>query len=240
MRQPDARRAAKVAKQQAELEAARAAQASLRMSEVIQREKAAEHISLARINTIDAFESEAAAKLASRHPRFKVVLTGESGVGKSSLILSFTERTFHEKHSITLGVDFKVKTVDLGEPQQTVELQIWDTAGQDQYRTVTHSYYRGAKGCLIVYDITRRVTFDALTKWLSDVRARADPNIQMLLVGNKSDVPAEQRAVSPAEGQRFATEHGLLFLETSAKTARNVEVAFMNTTRRMYEHSPPY
>eukprot|EP00878_Enallax_costatus_P011036 GHUV01011526.1.p1 GENE.GHUV01011526.1~~GHUV01011526.1.p1 ORF type:complete len:169 (+),score=38.48 GHUV01011526.1:605-1111(+) len=115
-----------------------------------------------------------------------------------------------------------------------IKLQIWDTAGQESFRSITRSYYRGAAGALLVYDITRRETFNHLASWLEDARQHANPNMTIMLIGNKSDL-SHRRAVSTEEGEQFAKEHGLIFLETSARTAHNVEEAFINTAREIYK-----
>ena len=117
---------------------------------------------------------------------------------------------------------------------QNIKLQIWDTAGQESFRSITRSYYRGAAGALLVYDITRRETFHHLSAWLEDAREHANPNMTVMLIGNKSDL-ASKRAVSIEEGRNFAAEHGLIFLETSAKTADHVEDAFLQTASHIYE-----
>lgn len=116
-----------------------------------------------------------------------------------------------------------------------IKLQIWDTAGSESFQSITRSYYRGAAGALLVYDVTRRETFDHLTRWLEEARQNANANMVVMLIGNKIDLEA-RRVVSYEEGQKFAQEHGLIFLETSAKTAHNVEEAFVGTAAAIYEN----
>eukprot|EP00461_Guttulinopsis_vulgaris_P004570 UN04572 len=122
-------------------------------------------------------------------------------------------------------------TVD-GKP---IKVQIWDTAGQESFRSITRAYYRGAAGALLVYDVTRRETFEHLTKWLEEARQYASPTMTIMLVGNKSDL-SNHREVKYEEGQRFAQENGLIFIETSAKTAENVEKAFLSTAQRIHSN----
>ncbi|KAM2294204.1 hypothetical protein EV2_034942 [Malus domestica] len=155
---------------------------------------------------------------------FKLLLIGDSGVGKSTLLLSFTSDTF-EDLSPTIGVDFKIKHVALG--GKKLKLAIWDTAGQERFRTLTSSYYRGAQGIIMVYDVTRRETFTNLSDiWAKeiDLYSTSQDCIKML-VGNKVDKESE-RTVSKKEGMEFAREYGCLFLECSAKTRVNVEQCF--------------
>merc|ERR1719231_2078855 len=116
-----------------------------------------------------------------------------------------------------------------------IKLQIWDTAGQESFRSITRSYYRGAAGALLVYDITRRETFEHLARWLEEARANANANMVVFLIGNKSDLEA-RRAVSHAEGAAFARDNGLVFMETSAKTAANVERVFIGTAAKIYDN----
>uniref|UniRef100_A0A8C9UK38 RAB2B, member RAS oncogene family n=1 Tax=Spermophilus dauricus TaxID=99837 RepID=A0A8C9UK38_SPEDA len=129
---------------------------------------------------------------------------------------------FQPVHDLTIGVEFGARMVNIDGKQ--IKLQIWDTAGQESFRSITRSYYRGAAGALLVYDITRRETFNHLTSWLEDARQHSSSNMVIMLIGNKSDLES-RRDVKREEGEAFAREHGLIFMETSAKTACNVEEA---------------
>ncbi|XP_077322987.1 ras-related protein Rab-2B isoform X1 [Lithobates pipiens] len=155
-----------------------------------------------------------------------------AGVGKSCLLLQFTDKRFQPVHDLTIGVEFGARMINIdGKP---IKLQIWDTAGQESFRSITRSYYRGAAGALLVYDITRRETFSHLTSWLEDARQHSSSNMVIILIGNKSDLEG-RRDVSREEGEAFAREHGLIFMETSAKTAANVEEAFIGTAKEIYK-----
>nr|KAJ0202891.1 hypothetical protein LSAT_V11C500272550 [Lactuca sativa] len=154
------------------------------------------------------------------------------GVGKSCLLLQFTDKRFQPVHDLTIGVEFGARMITID--NKPVKLQIWDTAGQESFRSITRSYYRGAAGALLVYDITRRETFNHLASWLEDARQHANENMTVMLIGNKCDL-AHRRAVSTEEGEQFANEHGLVFMEASAKTAQNVEEAFINTAGTIYK-----
>jgi Ras-related protein Rab-2A len=151
---------------------------------------------------------------------FKYIIIGDTGVGKSCLLLQFTDKRFQPVHDLTIGVEFGARMISID--QKNIKLQIWDTAGQESFRSITRSYYRGAAGALLVYDITRRETFNHLTRWLEEARQNANSNMVIMLIGNKSDLD-HRRAVSTEEGDRFAKENNLVFLETSAKSAHNVE-----------------
>ncbi|RZC12033.1 Ras-related protein RABB1b isoform B [Glycine soja] len=157
---------------------------------------------------------------------FKYIIIGDTGVGKSCLLLQFTDKRFQPVHDLTIGVEFGARMVSID--SRPIKLQIWDTAGQESFRSITRSYYRGAAGALLVYDITRRDTFNHLASWLEDARQHANPNMTIMLIGNKCDL-SHRRAVSKEEGEQFAKENGLLFLEASARTAQNVEeVMYLN------------
>ena len=164
---------------------------------------------------------------------FKYIIIGDTGVGKSCLLLQFTDKRFQPVHDLTIGVEFGARMVQIDNRQ--IKLQIWDTAGQESFRSITRSYYRGAAGALLVYDITRRETFNHLTRWLEEARQNANQSMVIMLIGNKSDLD-HRRQVSKEEGEKFAKEHGLIFLETSAKTAANVEEAFINTADKIYQN----
>ncbi|XP_042328895.1 ras-related protein Rab-2B isoform X1 [Sceloporus undulatus] len=162
---------------------------------------------------------------------FKYVIIGDTGVGKSCLLLQFTDKRFTAVHDLTIGVEFGSRMITIDDKK--IKLQVWDTAGQESYRSITRSYYRGAAGALLVYDITRRETFNHLYSWLEDARQQSSAHMVIMLIGNKSDLE-NRRVVQKEEGEAFAREHGMVFLETSAKTATNVEEAFLSTAKAIY------
>ena len=163
---------------------------------------------------------------------FKYIIIGDTGVGKSCLLLQFTDKRFQPVHDLTIGVEFGARLIAID--NQQIKLQIWDTAGQESFRSITRSYYRDAAGALLVYDITRRDSFLHLTRWLEEARQNGNPTMTIMLIGNKSDLE-HRRAVSTKEGETFAQQNGLVFLETSAKTATNVESAFIKTAESIYD-----
>jgi len=162
---------------------------------------------------------------------FKVVLIGDSGVGKSNLLSRFTRNEFNLESKSTIGVEFATRSINVD--GKTVKAQIWDTAGQERYRAITSAYYRGAVGALLVYDIAKHPTYVNVTRWLKELRDHADSNIVIMLVGNKSDLK-HLRAVPTDEAKAFSTENGLSFIETSALDASNVESAFQTILTDIY------
>ncbi|VDK50344.1 unnamed protein product [Dibothriocephalus latus] len=146
---------------------------------------------------------------------FKYIIVGDMGVGKSCLMHQFTEKKFFPDCPHTIGVEFGTRIIELND--QKVKLQIWDTAGQERFRAVTRSYYRGAAGTLLVYDVTRRSTFNHIQTWLSDARRLTSANTVIMLIGNKSDLE-DQRDVSYEDAKALADENSLMFLECSAKS----------------------
>ncbi|KAN0076744.1 Ras family domain containing protein [Tylopilus felleus] len=181
------------------------------------------------------------------HYVLKFIITGDAAVGKSSLLVRLTDQRFMTNPDPTLGVEFGSKLVEIPEQGKIVKLQCWDTAGTESFRSITRSYYRGAAGCLLVYDVTSRTSFLNARTWLADVREHADPHLTCILVGNKVDLceppdhappfpsatttPLKQRQVSTEEASQWASEQGLLFVEASAKSGHNVDRAFEDASR---------
>jgi small GTP-binding protein len=154
----------------------------------------------------------------------KIILTGESGSGKTNLLSQFVRHYFSRDAKSTIGAECATKTVQISD--HIVKAQIWDTAGQERFRSITSTYYHGAHGVLLVYDITNYQSFKGVSKWLVELDRYAEPSIVKMLIGNKSDL-ADSRSVPVGDGQRLAETEHLLFLETSAKTAENVNEAFV-------------
>ncbi|XP_016087199.1 ras-related protein Rab-18-B-like [Sinocyclocheilus grahami] len=162
----------------------------------------------------------------------KILIIGESGVGKSSLLLRFTDDTFDPELAATIGVDFKVKTIAID--GNRAKLAIWDTAGQERFRTLTPSYYRGAQGVILVYDVSKRDTFTKLENWLNELETYCTHNdLVKMLVGNKID--KDNREVDRNEGLKFARKHNMLFIEASAKTRDGVQCAFEELVEKILQ-----
>jgi len=163
---------------------------------------------------------------------FKVVLIGDSGVGKSNLLSRFTRNEFNLESKSTIGVEFATRSIVV--EGKTIKAQIWDTAGQERYRAITAAYYRGAVGALLVYDIAKHTTYENVERWLKELRDHADNNIVIMLVGNKSDL-RHLRAVPTEEARGYAERNNLSFIETSALDSTNVETAFQNILTEIYK-----
>ena len=163
---------------------------------------------------------------------YKIVLTGDSGVGKSCLLSRFTRNEFDIESKSTIGVEFATRSIKVG--GKTVKAQVWDTAGQERYRAITSAYYRGAVGALITYDISKLRSFNNIERWLSELRELSDSDIVVMLVGNKVDLK-HLRAVNGEDAQEFAEQNKMLFIETSALDATNVEDAFNLTIKKVHE-----
>ncbi|AYV78944.1 MAG: Ras-related protein Rab-1A, partial [Edafosvirus sp.] len=152
------------------------------------------------------------------------VIVGDSGVGKSCILLRFTDNNFNESFISTIGVDFRMRTLTID--NQIVKFQIWDTAGQERFKTITTAYYRGSDGIIFVYDVTSPDSFNNIQQWIEDVTHQVGPNITKLLIGNKADL-FELRQVKDVDAQNYADKLGILFIETSAKTSTNIDNAFI-------------
>lgn len=162
---------------------------------------------------------------------FKIVLIGDSGVGKSNLLSRFTRNEFSLESKSTIGVEFATKSIQVD--GKVIKAQVWDTAGQERYRAITSAYYRGAVGALLVYDIAKHVTYENVERWLTELRDHADQNIVIMLVGNKSDL-RHLRAVPVEEAKAFAEKNNLSFTEASALDSTNVETAFQQILTEIY------
>jgi Ras-related protein Rab-1A len=156
---------------------------------------------------------------------FKLLLIGDSSVGKSSILTQFADQAFISSYISTIGVDFKIRTIDLD--GKIIKLHAWDTSGEERFRTITSSYYRGTHGIIIVYDITDRDSFKHVKYCIKEVEKYASDNVKMLLVGNKCDLESK-REVSKQEGKELANEYKIPFLETSAKENSNINETFMS------------
>ena len=163
---------------------------------------------------------------------FKDLLLGNSDVGKSSLLLRYVDSVWSDTFVPTIGVDFKVKTIEID--GKKVKLQIWDTAGQERFRTVVSTYFRGAHGIFLIYDITNRDSFKNLENWLIEIEKNASENVLKILIGNKNDLE-DERDIASDEGKAFANRNGMQFIETSAKMNTNVNEAFETLGKLMIE-----
>ena len=162
---------------------------------------------------------------------YKVLLLGDSSVGKTCFLLKYTDKVFNEVYMSTIGLDYRLKTLTLKSGKK-VKLQIWDTAGQDRFRTITKNYYKGANGIILIYDVTNSDTYENVENWISQIKEEASPNVVIYLVGNKIDME-DKRKVTTEEGQKIANENNLPFLETSAKSDININETFDNLVEKM-------
>ena len=165
---------------------------------------------------------------------YKILLLGDSSVGKSCLLKRYTDNTFLDIHISTIGLDYKLKEVKLKDGK-TVKVQIWDTAGQDRFRAITKNYYKGAQGIALIYDITNQITFENVRKWIDQIKEEVSEKVPIILVGNKIDI-VEKRVIKKEDGESMAKEYGLLFSECSAKTGENIDSTFNQLVEKTVEN----
>ena len=165
---------------------------------------------------------------------YKVLLLGDSSVGKTCFLLRYCDKSFQDVHLSTIGLDYRLKTITL-KNNRTVKLQIWDTAGQDRFRAITKNYYKSANGVILIYDITNIQTYENVKNWISQIKEEANPNVIIYLVGNKIDLPKEKRVVKIEAGQKIADEFSLSFKEASAKNGDNVNQIFEELVEQIDE-----
>ena len=164
---------------------------------------------------------------------YKILLLGDISVGKTCILTRYSDNTFREEHFVTVGLDFIKKSVNL-DNGKTVNIQIWDTAGQDRFKSITKNYYKGAHGIILIYDVTTRMTFDNVRNWINTIKEEVDDKVNVILVGNKID-NNDNRKVTTEEGQKIANEYKLPFYETSAKTGDNINKAFNDLITRVVD-----
>lgn len=164
---------------------------------------------------------------------FKILMIGDSGVGKSCMLLRFVDQQYNETYISTIGVDFRIKTVEID--GRKVKLQIWDTAGQERFRTITSSYYRGAHGVMIVYDVTSASSFTNVKQWLHEINRYSGENVEKVLVGNKCD-RTDRKEVNYTTAKQFADDLGISFTETSAKSGTNINDLFLHFAHQLLKY----
>ena len=163
---------------------------------------------------------------------YKVLLLGDSSVGKTCFLLRYCDKTFQDAHLSTIGLDYRLKSMTL-KNKKNIKLQIWDTAGQDRFRAITKNYYKGANGIILIYDVTNLQTFENVKNWITQIREEANKNVVIFLAGNKADLPEESRAVQKEDGQKMAEEYNIPFQETSAKEGININETFQELVEKI-------
>ena len=162
--------------------------------------------------------------MSKKESLYKILILGDSTVGKTCFLTRYADNTFQENQMATLGVDYKLKNVKM-EDGNIVKLQIWDTAGQDRFHSLTRNYFKGAHGIILLYDITTQSSFDNVSKWIKQIKEDASEKVVIILIGNKIDLE-HKRAIPTEEGEKIAEDFGLIFFECSAKTGKNINEAF--------------
>ena len=164
---------------------------------------------------------------------YKVLLLGDTKVGKTCFLMRYTDNTFQETHMSTIGLDYRLKTMKLSSGKN-VKVQIWDTAGQDRFRAITKNYFKGAHGIILIYDVTDEQSFDNVSNWINQIKEEASDNVIIFLVGNKID-DVDHRKIQIENGENLANTFKLEFFETSAKTGENVQKTFQTLVQKIDE-----
>ena len=174
--------------------------------------------------------------MSKKEAKYKILILGDSKVGKSCFLTRYADKTFQEDYLSTIGMDYKIKNYEL-ENGDIIKLYIWDTAGQDRFRSITSNYYKGADGIILIYDITKQETFNNVRNWITSIKEEAPAKVVLILVGNKVD-DEKHRTVQQSEGEKIADEYNLPFLECSAKSDINVTETFDVLVKKIVEINP--
>ena len=169
-------------------------------------------------------------------PLYKILLLGDSTVGKTCFLLRYTDDTFLDLHMATIGLDYRLKTMIL-EDHKIVKVQLWDTAGQDKFRAITRNYYKGARGIILIYDVTNIKSFENIKKWITEIKEEISDNVSIILIANKIDNEPE-RKVSKEQGEKLAKEFDIAFFETSAKTGIGINESVFYLVQKIIETEP--
>ena len=165
---------------------------------------------------------------------YKILLLGDSSVGKTCFLMRYTDNTFQDIHMSTIGLDYKLKNVQL-EDGKMVKIQVWDTAGQDRFRSITKNYYKGAHGIILIYDVTENKSFENVKNWMNQIKEEVSNRVTIVLVGNKID-DEENRKITTEQGESMAKEFDIMFFECSAKTGENIDGIFNNLVKKVVEN----
>ena len=171
-------------------------------------------------------------------PLYKILLLGDSTVGKTCFLLRYMDETFIDSHMATIGLDYRLKTMILGE-QKIVKVQLWDTAGQDKFRAITRNYYKGANGIILIYDVTNINTYENIKKWLNEIKEEISDKVSIILIGNKID-NENQRKITKEQGEKLANEVNIPFFETSAKTGVGINESVFFLVKLIADNDPEF
>ena len=169
-------------------------------------------------------------------PLYKILLLGDSTVGKTCFLLRYTDDTFLDMHMATIGLDYRLKTMILDD-HKIVKIQLWDTAGQDKFRAITRNYYKGARGIILIYDVTNVKSYENIKKWINEIKEEISEKVSIVLVANKIDNTAE-RKISKVQGEKLAKDYEVAFFETSAKTGEGVNESVLYLVQKIVETDP--